>query len=79
MVMMTVQLKMERMTKAQMVIFPSIVAFSNAKRNAPLASKGEMAISVMSSFRLVSKAERRQAGAAQCSRLGDGNCRVGDA
>jgi hypothetical protein len=45
--MMTVQLKMERMTKAQMVIFPSVVAFSNAKRNAPLAKKGEIAIPVM--------------------------------
>jgi hypothetical protein len=38
---------MERTTNAQMVIFPSIVAFSNAKRNAPLARKGENAISVM--------------------------------
>jgi hypothetical protein len=38
---------MERMTNATMHVFPSVVAFSKAKRNAPLAKKGENAISVM--------------------------------
>ena len=48
--MMTVQLKTERMNNAQMVIFPSVVAFSNAKRKAPLAKKGESAGLVMVFF-----------------------------
>src|SRR5262245_49973086 len=42
--MITVQLKTETRMRTPMVILPSVVAFSNAKRRAPLAKKGEIEI-----------------------------------
>jgi hypothetical protein len=70
---------MERMINATMHVLPSVVAFSKAKRSAPLAKKGENAISVMVCCESSGEGERRQAGAAQCGGLGRRSIRDDDA